>query len=54
MIGVTRGVITLLLMLLFIGFTIWAYSKRRKPTFDALAQLPLEDDSNPVSRNTQS
>jgi cytochrome c oxidase cbb3-type subunit 4 len=54
MIGVVRGVITLLLMLSFIGFTIWAYGKRRKPTFDAMAQLPLEDESNSVSRNTQS
>jgi cytochrome c oxidase cbb3-type subunit IV len=54
MIGVVRGVITLLLMLLFVGFTIWAFGKRRKSTFDAMAQLPLEDESNPVSRNTKS
>jgi cytochrome c oxidase cbb3-type subunit 4 len=53
-IGVVRGLITLLLLVLFIGFTVWAYGKRRKPTFDALAQLPLEDESNPVSRNKQS
>ena len=54
MIGVARGIITLALMFAFIGFTLWAYGKRRKSTFDAMAQLPLEDESNQVSRNPQS
>lgn len=51
MIGVVRGLLTLALMVLFIAYAIWAYSKRRKSTFDAMARLPLEEDSNPVSRN---
>jgi len=50
MIGVARGLITLLLLLLFVAYVIWAYSKQRKSTFDALARLPLEEESNPVSR----
>ncbi|MFO1467352.1 MAG: CcoQ/FixQ family Cbb3-type cytochrome c oxidase assembly chaperone [Steroidobacteraceae bacterium] len=54
MIGTVRGIITLLLMLLFIAFTWWAFGKRRKSTFDALARVPLEDESNQVSRNSQS
>ena len=54
MIGVTRGIITLLLMLLFLAMILWAYSKRRKPTFDAMARLPLEDESSPAPRDTQS
>ncbi|MBS0614821.1 MAG: cbb3-type cytochrome c oxidase subunit 3 [Proteobacteria bacterium] len=50
MIGVVRGLITLSLLLLFMAYVIWAYSKQRKSTFDALARVPLEEDSNPVSR----
>lgn len=49
MIGTIRGVITLVLMLLFITLTVWAWGKRRKPVFDAMARLPLEDDQNPPS-----
>jgi cytochrome c oxidase cbb3-type subunit 4 len=45
MIGVVRGMITLSLLLLFIGLFIWALSSRRKDLFERMAQLPLEDES---------
>lgn len=45
MIGVVRGMITLSLLLLFMGLFIWAWSSRRKEMFDRMAQLPLEDES---------
>jgi cytochrome c oxidase cbb3-type subunit IV len=45
MIGVVRGMITLALLLLFVGLFIWAWSSRRKDLFDRMAQLPLEDDT---------
>ena len=35
---------TLLLIILFIGIVLWAYSSRRKSDFDEAARLPLEDD----------
>lgn len=38
------GVITAVLMLLFIGGWIWAWSPRRKAEFDAAAQLPVNDE----------
>jgi cytochrome c oxidase cbb3-type subunit 4 len=38
------GVITAVLMLLFIGGWIWAWSPRRKSDFDAAAKLPLAED----------
>jgi cytochrome c oxidase cbb3-type subunit 4 len=44
MIGVVRGMITLSLLLSFVGLFIWAWSSRRKDLFDRMAQLPLEDD----------
>jgi cytochrome c oxidase cbb3-type subunit 4 len=40
-----RGVVTALLMALFIGLVIWAYSRRRHGDFTAAAALPLESDA---------
>ena len=42
-IGTVRGIITLLLMLAFIGLVVWAYSKRRKADFDEMAQMPFRE-----------
>lgn len=39
-----RGVSTILVMAAFIGVVFWAYSKKRKKTFDEAANLPFEDD----------
>ena len=39
-----RGLITAVLLFSFIGLCIWAWSRRRKPDFDAAAALPLEED----------
>lgn len=38
------GIATVLLLLLFLAGVAWAYSRKRKPEFDAAARLPLEDD----------
>ena len=35
---------TLVLMVLFIGVVIWAYSKRSKQSFDEAANLPFDED----------
>lgn len=42
--GDINGVITLLMMALFIGIWIWAWRKQHKQTFDRMAELPMEDD----------
>jgi cytochrome c oxidase cbb3-type subunit 4 len=42
-IGTVRGLITLLLLLAFIGLVFWAYSKRRKADFEEMAQLPFRE-----------
>jgi cytochrome c oxidase cbb3-type subunit 4 len=42
-IGTIRGLITLFLMLAFIGLVVWAYSKRRKADFDEMAQMPFRE-----------
>ena len=35
---------TVVLLILFIGIVIWAYSKRRKRDFDEAANLPFADE----------
>ncbi|AZM97119.1 cbb3-type cytochrome oxidase subunit 3 [Vreelandella venusta] len=44
--GTFRGLITLILIVAFIGICLWAYSKRRKPDFDEAANLPFADDND--------
>ncbi len=39
------GVLILLLMSVFIGIWYWAWRPRHKPTFDALAEIPMHDGS---------
>ena len=35
---------TIVLLVLFIGIVLWAWSGRRRKDFDEAARLPLEDD----------
>jgi cytochrome c oxidase cbb3-type subunit 4 len=35
---------TLVLLLIFVGIVVWAYSKRRKKSFDEAANLPFAED----------
>ena len=43
-IGTFRGILTAVLMALFIALVFWAFSRRRQADFDAAAQLPLHDE----------
>jgi len=43
--GVLRGVVAAVLLVMFSGLWLWAYSARRRTAFDAMAKLPLEDDA---------
>lgn len=39
------GIVTALLLVLFVGGWIWAWSPKRKREFEDAAHLPLEDDN---------
>ena len=39
------GIVTAVLLVLFVAGTAWAFSPKRKGEFDAAAQLPLDDDA---------
>jgi cytochrome c oxidase cbb3-type subunit 4 len=43
--GTFFGLLTLVLMLLFVGIVVWAWSARRRETYDAAARAPLEEDT---------
>lgn len=43
-IGTLRGIGTLIVFLAFIGLFAWAYSGKRKASFDEAARLPFADD----------
>ena len=42
-VGTVRGLITLALMLAFVGLVLRVYARGRKAEFDAMARLPLEE-----------
>jgi cytochrome c oxidase cbb3-type subunit 4 len=43
-INVFRGIVTGVLLGLFVWLVIWAWSKARKSSFDEAARLPLDDE----------
>ena len=42
--GTWRGAFTAVMLLLFVGICLWAWSRRRKADFEEASRLPLEDD----------
>ncbi len=40
-----RSIFTVLAFIAFVGIVWWAYSDRRKKTYDEAAMLPLDGDS---------
>lgn len=44
--GTLHGIITIIVMLTFVGIFAWAYSSRRKKQFDEAANLVFADDDN--------
>ena len=46
-VGTFRGLVTAVLMALFVVLVIWAYSRGRHAEFARAAALPLEDDDAP-------
>jgi len=42
--GTLRGLIALLILALFVIIVVWSYSKKRKASFDEVANSIFEDD----------
>ena len=45
--GLIAGIVTVAVMLAFIGIWVWAWLPHHKPEFDVLATLPMEDGIPP-------
>ncbi|MCV4264467.1 cbb3-type cytochrome oxidase subunit 3 [Pseudomonas capsici] len=52
-IGMIRGLGTLLVMVAFIGLTLWVFSPRRKAEFDDATLLPFADDPQAIEQLRQ-
>lgn len=48
-----RGLGTLVVMLAFIGLTLWVFSPRRKAAFDDATLLPFADDPDAILKVEQ-
>jgi cytochrome c oxidase cbb3-type subunit 4 len=44
--GLFHSIWTAVLFLIFIGIVIWAWSRRRKRSFDDAANIPFKDDDD--------
>jgi len=52
--GFLHGVLTLVLMIMFVGIVVWAYSGKRKKRFEEAANLPFaDDDDGPARKRSQ-
>ena len=48
---VFRGLMSVLLLVAFVGLVVWAYSKNQKKTFDEAANLPFADEPENATTN---
>ena len=53
-IGVIRGLITAVLLILFIGIAFWSYDRRRESEFRKAASLALDEDGADADRSANS
>jgi len=49
MMGIVRGLSTLVLLGTFLGMVVWAYGRARRGEFEAMARLALEEGNAPPS-----
>lgn len=49
--NIFRGLYTGFLLILFVGIFAWAYSKKRKKSFDEAAHLIFDNDDTPIHKS---
>ncbi|MEO9103001.1 MAG: CcoQ/FixQ family Cbb3-type cytochrome c oxidase assembly chaperone [Burkholderiales bacterium] len=52
-INILRSIVTVALLLIFVGIVWWAFSRRNKHRFEEDALLPFEGDAKPAARSSQ-
>ncbi len=48
-VGVVQSALTVFFFVVFVGIVLWAWSGRRKRSFDEAARLPLDEDEAPAA-----
>ena len=51
--NLVRGILTALLLILFIGLWAWAWSRKREAAFNEAANLPFADEEISQQSNTE-
>lgn len=51
--GMVRGLLTLTLLLAFLGLVTWLVLNGKRSTYEAAARLPLENDDSHAESNRQ-
>jgi cytochrome c oxidase cbb3-type subunit 4 len=49
-VALIQSIWTIVVMVIFFGVILWAFSRKRKSEFDEAARLPLDDDDS-VEKN---
>lgn len=49
-VALVQSIWTIVVMVIFFGIILWAFSRKRKSEFDDAARLPLDDDDS-VEKN---
>lgn len=44
--GLAQGIWTIIVLIVFVGIVIWAWSGKRKKHFDEAARIPFDEDRN--------
>ena len=49
--GTASGIMTAILIVVFLGIVVWAYSSRRRKDFDEASRLPLDEGEHDHKTN---
>ena len=49
--GLLQGIWTIIVMIVFVGIVVWAWSGKRKKDFDDAASIPFRDDDAPDNKD---
>ena len=48
--GTIHGLWTLVLLIVFVAIAVWAWSAKRRESFEAASRIPFEDDDEETDR----
>ena len=52
-VSIVQSVWTLVVLVLFVGIVIWAWSGKRKHDFDEAANIPFNEDDTPTENTSK-